>query len=66
MIELKKGDRIRITTEDSFKESCTAVNLHVDYKNITKVVKPGSRIFVDDGLISLLAEEIGQFQLVSC
>lgn len=58
-IELKKGDRIRVTTEDSAKDSCTAVNLYVDYKNITKVVKPGSKVYVDDGLISLLVDEIG-------
>jgi pyruvate kinase len=33
--------------------------LWVDYKNITKVLEPGKRIFIDDGLISVVATEIG-------
>jgi len=57
-VELKKGASIRLTTDKSFEQSGTAVNLYVDYKNITKVVGPGSRIYVDDGLISLVVEEI--------
>lgn len=59
VLDLKMGDKIRVTTDDQFKDSCTALNLYVDYANITKVVKPGSKIYVDDGLISLIVEEIG-------
>lgn len=62
-IELKKGDRIRLTTDDAFKTSCTAVNLYVDYKNMTKVLKTGSRVFIDDGLIALIVDEIDEGKL---
>jgi len=58
-IELKAGDTIKITTNDEFKEKCTAETLWLDYKNITKVMTPGKRIYIDDGLISVLAKEIG-------
>ena len=34
----------------------------VDYKNITKVIEPGKRIFIDDGLISVVAVEIGELK----
>ncbi|KIH64814.1 pyruvate kinase [Ancylostoma duodenale] len=57
-VELVKGGSIRLTTDARFKESGTAVNLYVDYKNIAKVVGKGSRVFVDDGLISLIVDEI--------
>jgi len=58
-LELKAGDKIKITTNDEFKEKCTADTLWLDYKNITKVLSPGKRLFIDDGLISVLATEIG-------
>ena len=47
-----------MTTDPAFENSGTAVNLYVDYKNITNVVKVGSRVFIDDGLISLVVNEI--------
>merc|ERR1711874_22885 len=57
-ITLKKGETIKITTDDQFKEKCTAEVLWVDYKNITKVMVPGKRLFIDDGLISVVCKEI--------
>lgn len=56
--ELKAGEKITITTNDEFKANCTEQVLYVDYKNIAKVVFPGNRIYVDDGLISLVVESI--------
>jgi len=57
-INLSKGKQINVTTKQEFSEKCSAENLFVDYANITKVVKPGDRIYVDDGLISLLVQNI--------
>merc|ERR1719348_2437720 len=58
-LELKAGASIKITTDDEYKEKCTADVLWLDYKNITRVMTPGKRIYIDDGLISVLATEIG-------
>lgn len=63
-MELKKGDKISVTTEDSFKDSCTSVHLYVDYKNINKVVKVGSKIYIDDGLISLEVIEMAEHGII--
>jgi len=57
-VTLKAGSTIKITTDDQFKEKCTADCLWVDYKNISKVISPGKRLFIDDGLISVVCKEI--------
>uniref|UniRef100_A0A7I4NLE3 Pyruvate kinase n=1 Tax=Brugia malayi TaxID=6279 RepID=A0A7I4NLE3_BRUMA len=57
-VELVKGNRIRLTTDPSMENAGTAQNIFVDYKNITKVLSVGSRVFIDDGLISLIVNSI--------
>merc|ERR1711962_227364 len=58
-ITLKAGSKIKITTDDAWKEKCSSEVLWLDYKNITKVVVPGKRLFIDDGLISVKCTEVG-------
>lgn len=57
-IELTKGKQIHVTTASQYSEKCSSEMLYVDYANISKVVTPGNRIYVDDGLISLLVKQI--------
>ena len=56
---MKAGASIKVTTDDAFKEKCTSEVLWLDYKNITKVMEIGKRLFIDDGLISVKCTEIG-------
>ncbi|CAH2327564.1 pyruvate kinase PKLR isoform X1 [Pelobates cultripes] len=58
-VELVKGTVVKVTTDETLWNQCDEKTLWVDYKNISKVVKVGGRIFVDDGLLSLLVKEIG-------
>ncbi|TKS69820.1 Pyruvate kinase PKM [Collichthys lucidus] len=58
-VELKKGNMIKITLDDAHQENCSEELLWLDYKNITNVVQVGSKIYIDDGLISLQVKEIG-------
>ncbi|XP_072321490.1 pyruvate kinase PKM isoform X2 [Eucyclogobius newberryi] len=58
-VELKKGNMIKITLDDANQENCSEDLLWLDYKNLTKVVEVGSKIYIDDGLISLQVMEIG-------
>merc|ERR1711962_216923 len=63
-ITLKKGESIKITTDEAFKEKCSSDVLWVDYKNISKVIAPGKRLFIDDGLISVVCKEIAEDHFV--
>ena len=58
-LALEKGAAIKLTTDEAFKEKCTKDVLYLDYKNLPKVMTVGKRVFIDDGLISVVAKEIG-------
>merc|ERR1712142_337830 len=58
-LQLEAGDVIKLTTDEAYKEKCTKEVLYLDYKNITKVLQPGKRLFIDDGLISVICKEVG-------
>lgn len=58
-LELVAGQPITVTTDDAFREKCDDKLLWVDYKNIVSVLSVGQRIFVDDGLLSLIVREKG-------
>ncbi|XP_061428439.1 pyruvate kinase PKM isoform X2 [Lethenteron reissneri] len=64
-VELKKGAELKVTLDDAYQDACDETMVWLDYKNITKVVTPGSKIFVDDGLISLLVKEIGDDYVIT-
>uniref|UniRef100_G1MSA4 Pyruvate kinase n=1 Tax=Meleagris gallopavo TaxID=9103 RepID=G1MSA4_MELGA len=59
-VELKKGAALKVTLDNAFMENCDEHVLWVDYKNLIKVIDVGSKIYVDDGLISLLVKEKGK------
>uniref|UniRef100_A0A668AS33 Pyruvate kinase n=1 Tax=Myripristis murdjan TaxID=586833 RepID=A0A668AS33_9TELE len=61
-VELKKGNMIKITLDDAYQEKCSDEILWLDYKNITNVVEIGSKIYIDDGLMSLQVKEIGKWR----
>uniref|UniRef100_A0ACB8E4L3 Uncharacterized protein n=1 Tax=Sphaerodactylus townsendi TaxID=933632 RepID=A0ACB8E4L3_9SAUR len=64
-VELKKGAALKLTLDNAYMEKCDENVLWVDYKNITKVVDVGSKIYVDDGLISLQVKEKGADYLLT-
>lgn len=58
-VELVKGQNIKLSLNDTHSKSGDSSVVYVDYKNLCKVVEIGSKIFVDDGLISLIVKEKG-------
>lgn len=55
---LEKGATIQLSTNPALEKAGSAEQLYVDYKNIVNVVKIGSRVYIDDGLISVVVKEI--------
>ncbi|KAG9508690.1 Pyruvate kinase PKM, partial [Fragariocoptes setiger] len=63
-VELIKGKQIKVSIDEKYKESGTSEIIFVDYANIVKVVQPGNRVYVDDGLISLVVQEVHSDHLI--
>ncbi|XP_055333687.1 pyruvate kinase PKM-like isoform X2 [Paramacrobiotus metropolitanus] len=57
-VVLKNGQKVVLTVDDAQKSNCTSELIYVDYKNLVKVLKIGSKIFIDDGLLCLTVEKI--------
>ncbi|XP_017082708.2 LOW QUALITY PROTEIN: pyruvate kinase [Drosophila eugracilis] len=56
-IELKAGDKVTLSNKKELENNCTKENIYMDYQRLPEIVKPGNRIFVDDGLIALVVKE---------
>ncbi|KAL0270856.1 UNVERIFIED_CONTAM: hypothetical protein PYX00_008129 [Menopon gallinae] len=63
-IELKKGDRIVLTTDKTFADKGSKDMIYVDYSNITNVIKVGDKVYVDDGLLSFVVKHVETTSLV--
>lgn len=58
-MEIEKGSQVLVTVDPEFRTRGDANTVWVDYPNIVRVVPVGGRIYIDDGLISLVVKEIG-------
>ncbi|KRF83551.1 pyruvate kinase isoform X2 [Drosophila virilis] len=63
-IELKQGDKIKLSTNKSLEASGSKDAIYVDYPKLPKIVKPKNLIFIDDGLISLIVKEVSGEEVV--
>jgi len=57
------GHQMIFTTDDKYAEAGTDKVLYLDYKNITKVLRPGKIIFIDDGVMSFKVLEVSDTEL---
>ncbi|XP_045183995.1 pyruvate kinase PKM-like isoform X5 [Mercenaria mercenaria] len=58
-LKLETGKKIKITINDEYYDKGTEDCIWVDYKNIVKIMKVNDRMFIDDGLISVVVKEVG-------
>lgn len=62
---MSKDDLLKLTTDKAYYDQGDEKTIYVDYENITKVMKEGGTIFIDDGLISLKVVEVGATYLLT-
>jgi len=62
-VELVSGRPVVVTIDDEYRQRCDENIIWVDYKNMITLVDVGQRIYIDDGLLSLIVKEKGQNQL---
>lgn len=58
-MEIVKGSQVLVTVDPEFQTRGDANTVWVDYPNIVRVMPVGGRIYIDDGLISLVVKKIG-------
>uniref|UniRef100_A0A6Q2WYC5 Pyruvate kinase n=1 Tax=Esox lucius TaxID=8010 RepID=A0A6Q2WYC5_ESOLU len=58
-VELQRGARVRVVTDEGNRDSTDGRVIWVDYPSLPQVLQKGGRIYIDDGLIGLKVMEIG-------
>ncbi|KAI7858784.1 pyruvate kinase [Circinella umbellata] len=57
-IPISMGHDMVFTVDDSYKDKCDDKVMYIDYKNLPKVIRPGRRIYIDDGVMTFEVLEI--------
>ncbi|EDW39994.1 GL15445 [Drosophila persimilis] len=58
-ILMRKGDNIRLSINRDLYDKGNKDAIYVDYPNIINLTKPGDRVFIDDGKLFLIIQEVG-------
>ncbi|EDV91569.1 GH13289 [Drosophila grimshawi] len=64
IIVLKRGDKIKLTTDKSVENKGNKNMIYVDYEKLSLIIKPENIIYIDDGLISMRVLQVIGNQIV--
>lgn len=56
-VKLENGKLFRLTINETFRDKGSSDSVFINYQNIVNILKKGSTIFIDDGLIELKVED---------
>nr|VZI22632.1 unnamed protein product [Spirometra erinaceieuropaei] len=65
---LEEGDKVELTTDETYMNKCTAKKIFIDTKYFPQLihsVRKGDRIHIDDGQICLVVKDTG-FDSINC
>ncbi|KAI9311024.1 pyruvate kinase [Dichotomocladium elegans] len=57
-IPIPAGHEMTFSVAEEYKDQCDDKVMYIDYKNLPKMITPGRKIFVDDGVLT--------FEVLSC
>lgn len=60
------GDKVLVSCDPQYAETGDKERFYVDYTNICKVIKQGNHIFIDDGVLDLLVENVVDDKTLAC
>lgn len=52
-VHIERGSEVKLHCVSGMQYAQTSTNIWCDYHNLPNIVKPGNKIFIDDGLLSL-------------
>lgn len=58
-VVLERGASVRLVTAEEDRDKTDGSVIWMDYPSMPRVLKTGSRVFIDDGLLALKVLEIG-------
>uniref|UniRef100_A0A672LW81 Pyruvate kinase n=2 Tax=Sinocyclocheilus grahami TaxID=75366 RepID=A0A672LW81_SINGR len=59
-VMLERGALVRVVTAEADRDKTDGSVIWMDYPSLPRVLKKGSRVFIDDGLLALKVLEIGE------
>lgn len=65
-VNLVDGSIVNLSVDPAHKAVGTAQRVFIDYPALPAVMRPGSRIYIDDGLLSLKVENLTADRTVQC
>ncbi|CAC9542389.1 pyruvate kinase [Leishmania infantum JPCM5] len=63
---MERGATCYVTTDPAFADKGTKDKFYIDYQNLSKVVRPGSYIYIDDGILILHVQSHEDEQTLKC
>ncbi|XP_041970534.1 pyruvate kinase-like [Aricia agestis] len=59
-VELKAGENLRLTTDETYRERCSENIVYVDYMNLSEQVTKGTKVYLDNEKIMLLVDVVSK------
>lgn len=64
-ILIENGSIVKLTTEITFVDKCTPNLIYIDFPMFPQHVRPGMKIYIDDGSIQLIVQKVNENDVIT-